>query len=202
MSTGYTEAIKDGMLFREFALRCSRAFGALITMRDEPSDAPIKLLVPSDWHKDKAEEARKELKEISNVTIEQFDNLARIEYNKEAESNRKSMAEARELQDKYQSMLEKVLAWTPPTNDHVELKEFMIKQIKSSMDFDDMTRYYKGRQSILKSGAEYKSQLVQKLIGSISYHEKEYAEKVSRTDGRNKWISALLASLKDAEKMV
>jgi hypothetical protein len=41
MPTGYTAPIADGMTFEQFALGCARAFGALVTMRDEPSDAPI-----------------------------------------------------------------------------------------------------------------------------------------------------------------
>lgn len=40
MPTGYTDAIKDGISFNQFILSCARAFGALITMRDEPSSVP------------------------------------------------------------------------------------------------------------------------------------------------------------------
>ena len=37
MPTGYTDKIKDGITFKEYAMGCARAFGALITMRDNPA---------------------------------------------------------------------------------------------------------------------------------------------------------------------
>lgn len=43
MPTGYTAAVCDGKIteFPAFALQCARAFGALITMRDDAMNAPI-----------------------------------------------------------------------------------------------------------------------------------------------------------------
>jgi len=43
MPTGYTYPVQDGKIteLRDFALLCTRGFGALIMMRDEPMDAPI-----------------------------------------------------------------------------------------------------------------------------------------------------------------
>lgn len=40
MPTGYTADIKDGITFRDFALRCARAFGATIMQRDEDISIP------------------------------------------------------------------------------------------------------------------------------------------------------------------
>jgi len=42
MASGYVhKMLDDKQDFRTFAMSCARAFGALITMRDEPADAPI-----------------------------------------------------------------------------------------------------------------------------------------------------------------
>ena len=41
MPTGYTCQIETGITFEQFALNCSRAFGALSNMRDDPSGTPI-----------------------------------------------------------------------------------------------------------------------------------------------------------------
>ena len=41
MPTGYTAGILEGETFEQYALQCAKAFGALVMMRDEPSDAPI-----------------------------------------------------------------------------------------------------------------------------------------------------------------
>lgn len=41
MPTGYTaDLMEKGMEFKPFVLQCARAFGALITMRDDSLDAP------------------------------------------------------------------------------------------------------------------------------------------------------------------
>lgn len=43
MPTGYTYPVCEGKIteFPDFALSCARAFGALISMREEPMDAPL-----------------------------------------------------------------------------------------------------------------------------------------------------------------
>ena len=66
----YTYELVDKKLtFPQFAMRCARAFGALIEMRDDSMDAPIPdEFSPSDYHvkaKAKAEETLKRLRSIS-----------------------------------------------------------------------------------------------------------------------------------------
>lgn len=54
MPTGYTAGVKDGTVtdFKAFVMQCARAFGALIDMRDDPSDVPIpKSFAPSSYGK-------------------------------------------------------------------------------------------------------------------------------------------------------
>lgn len=43
MPTGYTYPVAEEKVdtLAEFALQCARAFGACVTMRDEPSNKPI-----------------------------------------------------------------------------------------------------------------------------------------------------------------
>lgn len=66
MPTGYTAAIKDGITFQEYALSCARAFGALISMREESSDAPIPdALEMSPYYQTSYDEAREALDEFS-----------------------------------------------------------------------------------------------------------------------------------------
>ena len=51
MPTGYTAEVQKGISFDKYALNCARAFGALVSMRDEPSDKEIpEKLEPSDYH--------------------------------------------------------------------------------------------------------------------------------------------------------
>lgn len=67
MPTGYTEAVQSGEVteFRDFALRCARAMGALIMMRDDPMDAPIPdEFKPSDWNRKQLDKARFRLADV------------------------------------------------------------------------------------------------------------------------------------------
>ena len=59
MPTGYTYPVADGTIteFSKFALNCSRAFGVLMHMRDEPIDAPIPdKIEPTSYYKNQLDE--------------------------------------------------------------------------------------------------------------------------------------------------
>jgi hypothetical protein len=69
MPTGYTAPIADGMTFEQYALGCARAFGALVTMRDEPSDAPIpEKLEPDTYYQRSLEASQLELDRVMSLT--------------------------------------------------------------------------------------------------------------------------------------
>ena len=69
MPTGYTLELYDGkdITFEEFVLKCARAFGALINMRDEPRDAPIpERFEPSYYHLKELIKAKSGQKKLKN----------------------------------------------------------------------------------------------------------------------------------------
>lgn len=74
MPTGYTAKLHNGeeQTFPEFVMSCARAFGALITMRDDPADAEIPdEFKPSDYHVRELEKARERLSEVEGWTFDQ-----------------------------------------------------------------------------------------------------------------------------------
>jgi len=76
MPTGYTAAVQDGTIktLSEYAMSCARAFGATITMRDEPSDAVIPdEFTPSPYHKDAIVRAKEDIDAWSEMTEVQRD---------------------------------------------------------------------------------------------------------------------------------
>src|SRR5690606_5838921 len=50
--------------------------------------------------------------------------------------NERCRQEAAERKSRYLAMLEQVSAWSPPTEDHVCLKEFMKQQLTESIKYD------------------------------------------------------------------
>jgi hypothetical protein len=196
MPTGYTNCIKSGISFKDFVMRCSRAMMSLITMREEPMDAPIpEEFEPSDYYKKKLEEYNNELKIVENYTIEEVNEEVKREYDKEIVYDREKINEAKELKKKYEDMLEMVRKWQPPTSEHYKFKSFMIQQLEDSIKWDCGTDYYK-KEVVLLSGFEWKKNKLEELNKDINRYIIEYKEEIDRTKFRNDWVKALRDSLK------
>ena len=196
MPTGYTLDLYDGkdITFEEFVLRCARAFGALISMRDEPINVPIpERFEPSDYHLKELEKAKKRLKEIKKWNEEMAEQEAERAYQEALKKREEFVKKNNLIRKRYEDMLSKVREWKPPTPDHVDLKKFMIQQLEDSIEFDCFIPEMPQR----LSGEEYKEQQIKKALNDIDYHEKEYAEEVNRVYERNKWLLLLRESLKN-----
>ena len=196
MPTGYTAAIKDGIEFKDFVLSCARAFGALILMRDEPSNAEIpEQFEPHKWNLEKLDEAKAKLIQYRNMPPADAELQAQIEYEKEVDRIEKVILEYNELREKYNTMLALVKAWRPPSHEHTGLKKFMIEQLESSIDFDCDTKYYVDNPPQKLTATEWLNKKIQGTLRDIDYHSKEWANEVERTESRNKWIEQLRESL-------
>lgn len=196
MATGYTAQIKKGISFEDFVMSCARAFGALIMMRDEPTNKPIpEKFEPSSYHKDNIVEIEKELVKLNELNESQLTQKAKRVYNDEIASITEGVRKATDLRQKYTEMLIKVRAWQPPSNEHIGFKKFMIEQIESSIDFDCGTNYWTKRQPKLLTGQQWLEQHRQELTRNLAYHKKEDSKEIERTEGRNLWVQQLRQSL-------
>lgn len=198
MPTGYTAPIADGITFEQFAWSCARALGALVMMRDEPNNAPIPdRFEPSDYHQKKHEETHAELDQINAMSAAELTECAFADHRSELQTYRDYIAKEAALLGKYETMLAKINAWTPPTSDHVGMKDFMIEQITTSIKHDCDSTYWHGQIASLGDPMPdaWKAKRVEKLQSDLAYHEKAYREEVERTDKRNQWIKSLRDSL-------
>jgi len=196
MPVGYTDKIKDGITFEEFVLYCARAFGACITMRDDPADKPIPVkFEPSRYHRDAIAQAKKRLVKLNKTTIEEAEQFALAEYNREKKRVADAIVKNRKLMAQYQDMLRQVEAWIPPTSEHIELKEFMIKQITSSINFDSREDYYTRNPVVLQTGEQWLQTHKGIAQKDIVYHTKEHEKEIEAADGRTEWVTALRNSL-------
>jgi len=197
MPTGYTAAIEKGIDFDTFVWQCARSFGALVTMRDEPSDTPIpELFEPTDYHTKKLDELNAELSKLDGMGIKELDRASRDAFNKEMEATAYGIDKANSLRRKYEEMLADVEAWNPPTTEHNGLKAFMQNQITESIKFDCSTSFYVENAPKLKSGNLWLAERKAKIHKDIAYHSQAHADEVTRVDNRNKWVAALRDSLK------
>lgn len=197
MPSGYTCGVQEGTItnFRDYALQCARAFGACIMLRDEPMSNDIPEFVPSDYHAKRQAEQQAELAAIEAMSIVEVQAACEREYQSEVDYRVKRLAEIATQRQRYESMLGAARAFQPPTPEHVELKEFMIKQLKESIKWDCDSSYYDDP-PVKKDAAEWMKERRGQLKAEIARCEKEYREEVERTHGRNKWVQDLKRALK------
>jgi hypothetical protein len=196
MPTGYTADIEKGITFKQFALSCARAFGACVTMRDESQSTPIPdEFEPNDWNLKELHNAEKRLAYLEGLTELEADRLSEGDYTKLTTERKDYLKNNQNQIAKYRNMLVQVKAWQPPTPDHVELKNFMIQQIESSIKFDDMQSYYAENTISKLTGKQWLQQEIAKSQRDIEYHQEEYVKEVGRTAIRNKWLKDLRVSL-------
>lgn len=204
MPTGYTSIIQESeetnsdKLFRQFALQCARAFGALVSMRDDKWDAEIPdEIVAGDYYKNGIAQHKKELAVARKRSMKEWDMLAETSFFDKNDYYNKKINESLDLRAKYQTVLDKVYAFEPPTPEHVHYKEFMIEQIKGSIDFDCGSEYYTNELKSLKrlSAKEFKDQTIETIINSLKYDEENYAKEVESAKKRTAWVKALKKSL-------
>lgn len=197
MPTGYTYGVADGTVtdLKTFALICARGMGALVTMRDEPYDAPIpERFEPSDYHSRELAAATERLgvlKTMSNEAIaaeaaawNTANDLRRLERVRENDAQR----------ERYDRMIAQVEAWQGAPEG---LKEFMLGQLRHSRDFDVSDEPLKYCEPP-RSAAEWHQEELRRALCHIEYHEKEDAEERRRTDARNAWLRQLHDSLNRA----
>ena len=192
MPTGYTAPLEDGpMTFQQFAMRCARAFGALIDMREEPMDAPIpESFKPHSYASEKITKARNGLAELAAMSDSAAEAMQAIEYAEELQRYEDSLARLEAANARYRAMIVEVDAWTPPTGEHQGLKDFMRDQLTKSIHDWQPKKPEKLPLPLWKQARR------ERLEHDIEYYAKEAREEESRTRDRNVWVAALRDSLK------
>lgn len=192
MPSGYTAPIEKGIGFKDFVLNCSRAFGALVHLRDDSTAEIPDVIKPDDYYSKQVEEYSKKLDEFRKVTLAEAEQKCQAEYEKTISFYKKLDSDKLALKDKYNEMLGKVKAWNPPTSNHEGLKKFMIEQIEESINWDCSVY----EPNVIKRNAEewlaYKLEDIQKDLDRAI---KSNNEEIQRAKERTEWIQALKKSL-------
>ncbi len=190
MPTGYTAPVGDGKIttLRQFALLCARGMGACINMRDEPLDAPIpeRFEPQTKYYDERLAAARAALADLSALTAEDCEARAKDAHAASLANHYKYEAERDAENKRYRDMLKAVDAWE---TDAEGIKQFMHEQLSMSIFA------YDSEPPEPLSGKEWLERSLAKAARDIGYYEAERAKEVMRTEGRNRWLAALRASL-------
>lgn len=207
MSTGLTHKIQDGsnMSLRSFVLDCVKQFGAGYFASEQgtknlPLDkAPV--LEPSNYHSKKLEEFecaynkwQEEKKDLDKLKCEYLDEMKRNE-----ESNVKHSKRKAESKVNYLTMLEKVISLEFEDEVYKPLKDFMVKQLNDSIDFDcSDTHPYESNPTF----EEWVDAREESLKWSINYHKQELEKEKKHIEENNDYLKGLYKILDKAEPYV
>lgn len=200
MSNVYTYKVKSGEIseLRDFAIECSRSFGALLWIRENPV---ISLTTLEDSHKRDMERLEGKIRDLQDQ-LKRLEGMSPDEAQEEAEKEHKTwiaLSESRwreslELQPRYQEMSEKVKRWNPPTPDHQGLKDFMLEILRTSIRFEcmDSPPYV----APMGTGERWLEIKALQIRSEIDYSTEELEKCKSIAATNTKWLSDLLESLK------
>lgn len=197
MPTGYTAAVCDGKVtdFKEFALQCAHAFGALVALREERMDSPIPEFKPSSYNSEALTNEQAELARVKAMSLGECASEAMSDYRKALDDHQKRVDKATAIRERLLAMRSRVFDWTPPTSEHQGLKDFMIQQLDETISFDGKAGTYYIEQARKIGGAEWRESRIAALTKSITYHAEEHKKEVERVNGQNRWVSELRRSL-------
>lgn len=203
MPTGYTAGIVDGEIktFPEFAKLCMRAFGATVHMRDESMTTDYIPREPSKYHAEQLEEANKKIELVKSLSDEEIISVRKIELEKEKEYHLNRIAETKLIAESLNKILHDAEKYTPPTPDHVGVKDFMIEQIKETIKWDGSTTYHDEKLVQIESNLSnlnpknIRDEMIANAKKNIDYHKKEQNEELQRCEKSNKWVDDFLKSL-------
>ncbi len=198
MPTGYTAAIYEGktITFSEFALNCSRAFGAAIMLRDASGDVlPTEdnVIDTSTYHVERLAEAEARLDALIEMPTAEAADAAEREHEQAIKNYRMTTGDYIGTKRRYETMLAQAKAWEPPTEDHIGLKEFMVEQLTTAMRFDCYQPDAPAPRCL--SAAEWFHREMEKAQRDIDYHREEQGKLEERNASRAAYVRALRESL-------
>jgi len=191
MPTGYTAEIGEkNITFKQFAMRVMGAFVYDLRENSDISERPRELTVGM-YHTDELTKAEERLKKVERMHINSAKVEAEKEYTEKVKSNKEFQDKNDELKRRYLNILKQVKAWKPPTEKHLNYKQYMIEQLMITIDGDC---YILDPPEKL-SGQQWKAKEIKDAKWHINYHTEEYKKECERVAGRNKWVNELCDSL-------
>lgn len=207
MPTGLTSKIYEGedMSLRGFALMCVKQLGygyyaSGYGEEDLPLDkAPV--IKPKRYHKIELDRVTKQYEKFKKLQEDTEALMAKYEevmshITKDSEDSKKKN---KELQSRYESVLEKVNRWDVP-EELSSLKNLMTDQLNDSIKYDCRT-YEEDEERKNPTLEEWVNSENKHFEREIEYHTKEYAKDVEYSKECNEYIKKLYEELDKAEPL-
>lgn len=203
MPTGYTAPVVDGEIteLSDFVLNCARGFGSLVLLRDSDQSleatrryvAEGTYLESTSYEEGSLAKAYTRLAELQAMTDEQALAAAQAEADEVVASNARRLENVRLKRARYERMIAKVEGWEPPTPDHVAFKEWMLSQLRESVDFDCTPYGF----TVPEVSLAWRDDQINRTLKQIQDAKKRIEEARERNENRKAWVEALLDSLEE-----
>lgn len=196
MPTGYTSEIYNGESVspKDYLITCARAFGATVSMREEPLSADIPEFKPSNFYENALYTELKRLDRYLNMSLEEASVEVENQYQNKLVQHNKEIEERKHLLKRYNDTLNGVEKWNPPTTEHYNLKEFAIDQLKQSIKADCEGF---SRTVVKEDPKEYLEMRINMSNENIDRYKKMHQEEIDKVNKRNEWVNKLKESLND-----
>jgi hypothetical protein len=191
MPNGYTSALYEGreVDFREFVLGCARAFGACISLKEEPGGPAPAVVEPSYYHEKSLESARDRLRAYSDLSWDIAADMARNEF-EDSWVGWEALCETIEARNhRFGVMMAQVKAWDPPTSEHENLKAKMIEWLEWDIERELPSPPEK------PLAREWLARKIKRTADDIDYHSRKWEEEQRRAASRTTWLQQLHDSL-------
>lgn len=196
MPTGYTAGVADGTIttFKDYAYQCARAFGALVTERDNPITPDLPVLEVGDYYRTSVEKAEQDLKRFLRMSSTR----AEIEFLKEKirdiKYHSKAIKDDGKTRKRYMKMIAECEKFEAPTEEHINYRNFLISQLKESLEWDCSRDYHHER--LLKarkrqSPTKWLCRKIKEAREHLARTKESLKEEIERVNSRNQWISQL-----------
>lgn len=204
MPTGYTAEILDGKIntFKDFAKKCMRAFGSTIHMRDESLDKKYTPRKVEKYYIESVKECEEKLEELKKANDQFFINKVKDKLKSDYTYTEKRFKEITKNKVILDFILKDAKNWTPPTQDHVGIKDFMIQQLQDTIRYDGDTEYYETELKEIKIKMEspidiskIKIEMIEDAEEDLQNAKERLDEEIKRCEEANKWVEQFLKSI-------
>lgn len=195
MPTGYTAGIVDGKEdFEDFVRLCTRAF--VFPIRELALDQPLPdepFTADAGYYREALTKAEADLAEAEAWSLEDAQKAAQDAYDAEVEAEEKSKDRSAAIRERVEDALKKAHGWVPPTPEHEKFKEFMVEQLKITLEHDGTHTSYRKLEK--DTGANFKAVRVQAAKDAIERHRKDIVEQEEKAKANWEWLKAVRESL-------
>lgn len=202
MPTGYTIKIEDGSIKtgKEFLSLCCRAFNVCVMMKEDSLDKPTPKEFGIDpFYEEQIEQLKKDLEKAENITIEEAEEMLKEDQRQTEDYVSKKVLEEKHNLEKYNAIESEILAWTPPTPEHENLKKFALEQVRVSKPKENDFKYYREMVESINSltPEEYKQRRINILKESLQRAIENYEEHVEAISDKNRWLKEFWESFEE-----